>query len=99
MGPAVSCVCEIGMMPDRPIKPTVGLMPTSPQHEEGLTTDPSVSVPTPAAQKFAETAAPVPELDPLGIAPRPRNPEPLWIHTTPETPPSSSFCRQYRCCL
>jgi len=49
-------------MPLRLTSPTVGLSPASPFAEEGQTTDPSVSVPTPANARFAETAAPVPEL-------------------------------------
>src|SRR5260370_1808312 len=67
IGPAVSWLCEIGTMPLRLTSPTVGLSPASPFAEEGQTTDPSVSVPTPATQRFAETAAPVPELDPHGL--------------------------------
>src|ERR1700686_1432327 len=54
-------------MPLRLTSPTVGLSPASPFAEEGQTTDPSVSVPTPATQRFAETAAPDPELDPHGL--------------------------------
>src|SRR5579863_9881819 len=53
------------MMPDRPISPTVGLIPTSPFIAAGDTIDPSVSVPTAAAHKFAAVAAADPELDPL----------------------------------
>ena len=47
IGPAVSCVCEIGMMPERLTRPSVGLMPTRPLAVEGQTIEPSVSVPTP----------------------------------------------------
>src|ERR1700730_3792642 len=54
-------------MPLRLTSPTVGLSPASPFAEAGQTTDPSVSVPTPATQRFAETAAPEPELDPHGF--------------------------------
>jgi hypothetical protein len=57
----------MGMMPERLINPTVGLMPTSAFTPEGHTIDPSVSVPTPAAARFAAMAAPVPELDPQGL--------------------------------
>src|SRR5437868_7268336 len=67
IGPAVSCECEIGMMPVRLTSPTVGLMPTRPFAFDGHTIDPSVSVPTPTAARFAEIAAPVPELDPHGL--------------------------------
>ena len=48
------------MMPARLIRPTVGLIPTSPFDEDGQTIEPSVSVPMPAAARFAEMAAPVP---------------------------------------
>lgn len=67
MGPAVSCVLEIGMIPLRLSRPTVGLMPTIPLALDGQTMEPSVSVPTAAAHKFAETAAPEPELEPQGF--------------------------------
>ena len=55
------------MIPERLTSPMVGLMPTSALTEEGQTTDPSVSVPTPTAARFAAMAAPVPELDPHGF--------------------------------
>src|SRR5438128_7494435 len=67
MGPAVSWLCAIGMMPERLTRPTVGLMPTSPFAEDGQTTDPSVSVPIATAQRLAATAAPEPELEPHGL--------------------------------
>src|SRR5262249_21493528 len=67
IGPAVSCVCEMGTIPARLTSPTVGLMPTSPLADDGHTTDPSVSVPMPTAAKFAEIDEPVPELDPHGL--------------------------------
>src|SRR6185436_10413712 len=67
IGPAVSWVCDIGMMPDRETRPTVGLMPTSALVPEGHTMEPSVSVPTPMAARFAPTATPVPELEPQGF--------------------------------
>ena len=54
----------MGIIPVRLTNPTVGLMPTIPHTEEGETTEPSVSVPIPTTHKFAETAAPVPELEP-----------------------------------
>ena len=53
----------MGTIPDRETSPTVGLRPTRPQHEAGETIDPSVSVPMPTAARFAEMAAPVPELE------------------------------------
>ena len=43
-------------MPLRLTSPTVGFIPARPLAEDGQTTDPSVSVPTPATQRFAETA-------------------------------------------
>ena len=55
------------MMPARLIKPTVGLMPTMPLAEDGQTTEPSVSVPTATAHRFAAIAAPEPELEPQGL--------------------------------
>src|SRR5215471_5536156 len=67
MGPGVSCECEIGTMPLRLRRPTVGFTPTMPLAEEGLTIDPSVSVPIAAAHRFAATAAPDPELEPHGL--------------------------------
>src|SRR5712692_7120789 len=66
-GPTVSCVCEIGTTPARLVRPTVGLIPTTPSLFAGLTIDPSVSVPSPAAQRFADADAPEPELEPPGF--------------------------------
>ena len=51
-------------MPVRLTSPSVGFTPTSPQLFDGETINPSVSVPTPTAARFAAMAAPVPELDP-----------------------------------
>src|SRR5204863_9787679 len=67
IGPAVSWLCAMGMIPDRLTSPTVGLMPTSDVALDGQTIDPSVSVPTPIAARFAAMAAAVPELDPHGL--------------------------------
>jgi hypothetical protein len=67
IGPAVSCVKEIGIIPERLTAPTVGLIPTMPQMLEGQTMDPSVSVPMAAAHRLAAAAAPDPELDPHGL--------------------------------
>jgi hypothetical protein len=67
IGPAVSWVCEIGIILLRLTSPIVGLIPASPFAEDGHTIDPSVSVPTPIAARFAEIPAPVPELDPHGF--------------------------------
>src|SRR5205809_99986 len=62
IGPAVSWSSVIGMIPYRLIRPVVGRMPTSIVSDEGLTTEPAVSVPTFAAHRSA--AVPAPELDP-----------------------------------
>jgi hypothetical protein len=70
MGPAVSCVCEMGMIPARLTRPTVGLIPTIPQLVDGQTIDPSVSVPTARGARLAETATPDPELEPQGLRSR-----------------------------
>src|SRR5579863_2851044 len=67
IGPAPSWLCEIGVMPVRLTRPTVGLMPARPLEDDGQTIEPSVSVPIPAAARFAEMPAPVPELDPQGL--------------------------------
>src|SRR5689334_19851341 len=55
------------MIPARLTRPTVGLMPTSEFADEGQTTEPSVSVPIAAAQRFAAAATPEPELEPHGL--------------------------------
>jgi hypothetical protein len=57
----------MGMMPERLIRPSVGLMPTIEFAEEGQTIEPSVSVPTATAQKLDATATPEPELEPQGL--------------------------------
>src|SRR5579871_1920170 len=77
------------MMPARLTNPTVGLIPASPFDEDGHTIDPSVSVPIPIAARFADTPAPVPELDPQGLRssaygfrvspPRPLHPLTEWL--------------------
>src|SRR5579863_3991094 len=55
------------MIPERLSSPTVGLIPTRPLTDDGHVTEPSVSVPTAAAQRFAAAAAPDPELEPHGL--------------------------------
>ena len=57
----------MGTMPKRLTNPSVGLSPTNPLNEEGEVMEPSVSVPIATAQKFAEAAAPEPELEPEGL--------------------------------
>src|SRR5947199_3443083 len=89
MGPGVSCVWEMGITPARLISTTVGLMPTIPFAEEGLTMEPSVSVPTTTTQRFAATATADPELEPEGLRssaygfcvrpPRPLQPLVEWL--------------------
>src|SRR5207247_860622 len=58
------------MTPDRLTRPSVGLIPTMPQHVDGETIEPSVSIPIATAQRLAATATPEPELDPDGVRSR-----------------------------
>src|ERR1700720_3459864 len=67
IGPTVSWVCEMGTTPARLVSPTVGLIPTTPLALDGQTMLPSVSLPSVTAAKFADTAAPEPELEPHGL--------------------------------
>jgi hypothetical protein len=67
IGPAVSCECDIGIIPLRETRPTVGLIPTTPFVTDGQMIEPFVSVPTAAAHRFAETDTPEPELEPHGF--------------------------------
>jgi len=60
----------MGTTPERLTSPTVGFTPTSPEADAGETMDPSVSVPTATAPRFAAMAAPEPELDPEGLRSR-----------------------------
>src|SRR5437763_16963142 len=79
----------MGTMPARLISPSVGLIPTMPLVDEGETIDPSVSVPTATAHRFAATATPEPELEPEGLRssaygffvspPRPLQPLVEWL--------------------
>src|SRR5690349_6200131 len=66
IGPAVSCVYEIGTMPSRLTSPTVGLRPTTPVNAAGEVMEPFVSVPIAISTRPAETADAEPELDPHG---------------------------------
>src|SRR5229473_7294846 len=75
-GPTVSCVCEMGTTPARLVRPTVGLMPTTPFALAGQTILPSVSLPNDTAAKFEETAAPEPALEPQGLRSIPYG---LWV--------------------
>ena len=67
IGPAVSWLCAIGMMPALLMRPSVGLMPTIPFAPDGQTTEPSVSVPTATVTRFAATATPEPLDEPQGL--------------------------------
>src|SRR3954453_2354950 len=67
IGPDVSWLCAIGMMPARLTRPSVGLIPTNTDADDGKTTEPSVSVPIPTVARFAAIADPVPELDPHAL--------------------------------
>src|SRR5512143_1644495 len=67
IGPAVSCETEIGMIPLRLTRPTVGFSPTRPLTAAGQMMLPSVSVPTPTVARLAAIAAPVPALEPHGL--------------------------------
>src|SRR5947207_3175216 len=77
------------MIPERLTSPRVGLRPTSEFAPDGHTMEPSVSVPTPTAARFAAIAAPVPELEPHGLRsityglrhcpPRPLQPDTEWV--------------------
>src|ERR1041384_5457362 len=75
----------MGMIPLRLNKPSVGLIPTIPFVWEGQMIEPSVSVPTAAAHRFAATAAPEPEDEPQAVRSRaygfrvrpPRDDQPL----------------------
>src|SRR5713226_6292261 len=66
-GPTVSCECEMGITPWRLVIPTVGLIPTMPEAEDGLMIEPSVSVPSAATHRLAETETAEPELEPPGL--------------------------------
>src|SRR5439155_13478710 len=57
----------MGTTPARLVRPTVGLVPTTPLALAGQTMLPSVSLPNETAAKFADAAAPEPELDPHGL--------------------------------
>src|SRR3954466_4179118 len=77
------------MMPARLMRPRVGLNPTIPFAEDGHTIEPSVSLPTATVHRFADVAAPEPELDPQALRsraygflvrpPRPLHPLVEWL--------------------
>src|SRR5262245_21308724 len=66
IGPAVSWLWAIGIIPSGETKPMLGFIPTHRLLPDGQTIDPSVSVPIAAAQKNAQAAAAEPELEPHG---------------------------------
>ena len=70
IGPAVSWLCAIGIMPERETSPSVGLIPTIPQVADGQMIDPSVSVPTAIAARLAAIADPDPDDEPHGLRSR-----------------------------
>src|SRR5450631_3912978 len=57
----------MGITPERLVRPTVGLMPTTPFIVAGQRMEPSVSVPIEAATRFAATATADPALEPQGV--------------------------------
>src|SRR4029079_19350316 len=60
----------MGITPDRETSPSVGLMPTIPQVDDGHIIEPSVSVPTAIAARFAAIAEPEPAAEPHGFRSR-----------------------------
>ena len=66
----MSCLGEIGITPARLVRPTVGFMPTTEFALDGQRMEPSVSVPSDTATKFAATDIADPLLDPQGSADR-----------------------------
>jgi len=69
MGPAESRDLLRGIIPFIPTLPRVVFSPTMPQKEDGIRTDPPVSVPTAAAANPQLTATPDPLLEPPGTHP------------------------------
>ena len=66
IGPAVSWLAAIGMMPLRDTSPSVGFRPTSPPFADGQTIEPLVSVPIDTAVRLAAVATADPEDEPQG---------------------------------
>lgn len=67
MGPAASNSLDMGIMPSWETVPMVGLIVYSAARPEGLTSDPSVSVPMATGAYPAETPTAEPEDDPEGF--------------------------------
>src|SRR5262245_50640647 len=57
----------MGTTPRPLVNPTVGLMPTTPLLDEGLMIEPSVSLPSAAIHRLADTATPERKLGPPGL--------------------------------
>src|SRR5437660_6225459 len=57
----------MGTTPARLVSPSVGLIPTTALALAGQTMLPSVSLPNETVAKFADAAAPEPELEPHGL--------------------------------
>src|SRR5205814_3362392 len=70
IGPAVSCSWAIGIIPSCETRPRVGFKPTMFSTADGPVIEPSVSVPTATAHRFAATPLAEPELDPHDVQPR-----------------------------
>src|ERR1700716_358643 len=83
----------MGTMPARLVRPTVGLIPTTPLALAGQTMLPSVSVPSETAVKVADTAAPDPGLDPHGFVWRPEGLG--FCPPTPDQPLLAKFERKF----
>ena len=66
IGPAVSWLAAMGMMPACETSPIVGLMPTTFCSPAGHRIDPSVSVPTASVARLAATTVAEPDDDPHG---------------------------------
>ena len=64
IGPGVSSVLDMGMIPPRDNKPIVGFRPTTEFELDGESIEPLVSEPTAATAKLAAIATPLPELEP-----------------------------------
>jgi hypothetical protein len=62
--PMQSSECDSGMVPYRLTRPSVGLMPTTPQAAAGRRTEPPVSEPSAPNARAAATAAPDPDEEP-----------------------------------
>lgn len=63
IGPIVSRLNEIPIVPERLMRPRVGFRPTIPHKEDGITVEPYVSSPMAPAAKLEATAAADPELE------------------------------------